>query len=160
MKHPRDSAAECFLPFLIIVGGLTALAALFPLLGCENPVGPVVWFLCECWEGLSPLVLFVAALWGLHLVSYLLVGSFAKDVWGVARSARRLAVSLLSRFGRVWTGSSLPVDLNPLSRWFVLAAGACPRGWPSVGGPGIRCIGNRIHWIPSRGLELASNFLD
>ena len=86
MKHPRDSAAECFLPFLIIVGGMTALAALFPLLDGENPVGPVVWFLSECWEGLSPLGLFVAALWGFHLVSYLLVGSFARDVWIAASS--------------------------------------------------------------------------
>ena len=113
MKHPRESAAECFLPFLIIVGGLTALAALFPLLGGEDPVGPVVWFLSECWEGLSPLGLFVAALWGFHLVSYLLVGSFARDVWIAARSARRLAAFIWSRFIGVWTGSSFPVDLNP-----------------------------------------------
>ena len=113
MKHPRDSAAECFLPFLIIVGALTALTALFPLLVGENPVGPVVWFLSECWEGLPPLGLFVAALWGFHLVSYLLVGSFARDVWIAARSAQRLAVSIWSRFARVWIGSSFPVDLNP-----------------------------------------------
>ena len=77
MKHLRDSAVERFLPFLIIVGVLTALMGLFPLLVGENPVGPVVWFLSECWERLSPLGVFIAALWGFHLVSYLLVGSFA-----------------------------------------------------------------------------------
>ena len=105
MKHPKESAAECFLPFLIIVGALTALTALFPVLGGENPVGPVVWFLSECWEGLSPLGMFVAALWGFHLVSYLLVGSFAKDVWSVAAMVQRLAVCIWR-----WFFSSSPTS--------------------------------------------------
>lgn len=94
-------------------GRLTALTALFPLLGGENPVGPVVWFLSECWEGLSPLGVFVAALWGFHLVSCLLAGSFAQDVWLAARSSRRLAVSSWSRFVEVWIGSPFSVGLNP-----------------------------------------------
>ena len=113
MKHPKESAAECFLPFLIIVGALTALTALFPVLGGENPVGPVVWFLSECWEGLSPLGMFVAALWGFHLVSYLLVGSFAKDVWSVAAMVQRLAVCIWRWFFSSWESPALCIDLTP-----------------------------------------------
>ena len=113
MTHPKELAAQCFLPFLVIVGVLTALTALFHGLAGENPLGPVIWFLSECWEGLSPLGMFVAALWGFHLVSYLLVGSFAKDVWAVAKVVHRLAVSNWRRFFSSWTSLALCFDLTP-----------------------------------------------
>ena len=140
MKHPKESAVECFLPFLVIVGGLTALAALFPLLGGENPVGSVVWFLSECWEGLSPLGTFIAALWGFHLVSYLLVGSFAKDVWSVAAMVQRLAVCIWRWFFNSWASPALCLEFTPplsLVRFF-------PRCLPSWLATGWR-PGDSVH---------------
>ena len=92
----------------------------------------MVWFLSECWEGLSPLGMFVAVLWGFHLVFYLLVGSFAGDVWIATRSAQRLAVSIWRRFIGVWAVPSLSVDLGPalsLARLFP----RCLPSWLATG---------------------------
>ena len=113
MKHPRESAAQLFLPSLISVGALVALAALLYGLGGDNPVGPVTSFLSDTWEALSPLVLFMAAVWGFHLVSYLLVGSFAKDVWSVAAMVQRLAVCIWRWFFGSWISPVLCLDLTP-----------------------------------------------
>ena len=112
MTHPRDLAAQCFLPYFFIVGPVVALTALFYGLGGENPLGQVIWILTESWNELSPLMLFVSALWGLHLVSYLLVGSFARDVWIATKAVQRLAVSIWRRFVEVWTEPSFLVDLK------------------------------------------------
>ena len=108
MKHPRTSAAQLFMPSLISVGALVALAALLYGLGGDNPVGPVTSFLSDTWEALSPLVLFMAAVWGFHLVSYLLVGSFAKDVWVCCQGmVQRLAASIWRWFFGSWTSPAL-----------------------------------------------------
>ena len=116
MKHPRESAAQLFLPSLVSVGALVVLGALIYGLHGDNPVGPVTSFLSDTWEALSPLVLFLAAVWGFHLVSYLLVGSFAKDVWVAARAVRRLAVSIWRRFFSSWASPALYFDsASPLS---------------------------------------------
>ena len=111
--NPRDSAAQFFLPFVFIVGGFAFLTGFFHLLAGENPVGPVAWFVTESWSELSPLVLFLFAVWGFHFVSYLLVGSFVKDLFVVARSARRLACAFWRRFLSSWTGPALILDLKP-----------------------------------------------
>lgn len=113
MKHPKHLAAECFLPYVFIVGPVVFLTALFHGLGGENPVGPVTWILSESWNELSPLMLFVAAAWGFYLISYLLVGSFARDVWIVARAVHRLAVSIWRWFFGSWTGPALLHSFTP-----------------------------------------------
>ena len=116
MKHPKHLAAECFLPYVFIVGPVVFLTALVQVLGGEDPVGPVTWILTDSWNELSPLMLFVAAVWGFYLISYLLVGSFAKDVWVVARAVQRLAVSIWRRFFGSWTPPTFLLDSTlPLS---------------------------------------------
>ena len=67
----------------------------------------MTWILTESWNELSPLMLFVAALWGYHLVSYLLVGSFAKDVWAVATAVQRIGAIIWRRFIGSWTAPAL-----------------------------------------------------
>ena len=132
MTHPKESAARCFLPFLVIVGVLTALTGLFHGLAGENPLGPVIWFLSECWEGLSPLGMFVAALWGFHLVSYLLVGSFAKDVWAVAKAVHRLGASIWRRFFSSRISLALLPDSAPSLSLVRVYRGSLPP-WLAVG---------------------------
>ena len=132
MKHPRESAAQLFLPSLISVGALVALAALLYGLGGDNPVGPVTSFLSDTWEALSPLVLFMAAVWGFHLVSYLLVGSFAKDVWSVAAMVQRLAVRIWRWFFSSWKSPALYLDsASPLS--LVRLFPRCLPSWLATG---------------------------
>ena len=109
--NPRDSAAQFFLPFVFIVGGLAFLTGFFHLLAGENPVGPVAWFVTESWSELSPLVLFLFAVWGFHLISYLLVGSFARDVGAVAKVVHRLSWAVWRRFFSIWAGPAFLVDL-------------------------------------------------
>ena len=113
MKHPRESAAQLFLPSLISVSALVALAVLLYGLGGENPVGPVTSFLSDTWEALSPLVLFLVTVWAFHLISYLLVGSFAKDLSIVAGKVRRLGCAFWRRFSSSWTGPALLHDFTP-----------------------------------------------
>ena len=113
MMHPKDLGAQFFSPLFLIVGGLAALTALFHGGAGENPVGSVMWFLSECWEGLSPLALFLVALWGFHLVSYLLVGSFGRDLLVSARAAQRLACIFWRWFLSFWTGPTFLVDPSP-----------------------------------------------
>ena len=113
MKHPKESLAECVLPFVIILGPVVFLTGLFPWLNGEDPTGPVTWILTESWTELSPLMLFVAALWGYHLISYLLVGSFAKDVWAVATAVRRLFVFIWHRFFGSWIAPALLLHSAP-----------------------------------------------
>ena len=113
MTHPRDSAKQLFLPSIVSVSVLVALAALLYGLGGENPVGPVTSFLSSTWEALSPLALFMITVWIFHLVSYLLVGSFAKDLSIVARATRRLGRAFWRRFFSSWTGPALLRDLTP-----------------------------------------------
>ena len=122
MTHPGELAAQLFVPSLISVGALVALAALLYGLVGENPVGPVTSFLSDTWEAVSPFVLLLAAVWGFHLISYLLVGSFAKDVWSVAAMVQRLAVCIWRWFGS-WVSPALCHDLAPplsLARIFPL----------------------------------------
>ena len=117
MKHPGELAAQLFVPSLISVGALVALAALLYGLVGENPVGPVTSFLSDTWEALSPFVLLLAAVWGFHLISYLLVGSFAKDVWSVAAMVQRLAVCIWRWFFSSWASPALcHVLASPPSR--------------------------------------------
>ena len=117
MTHPGELAAQLFVPSLISVGALVALAALLYGLVGENPVGPVTSFLSDTWEALSPFVLLLAVVWGFHLISYLLVGSFAKDVWSVAAMVQRLAVCIWRCFFSSWISPALCHDLaSPPSR--------------------------------------------
>ena len=111
--HPKDSGAQCLSPFFIIVGEVAFLTAFFHGMAGENPVGPVTWFLFECLPGLSPLALFLFAVWGFHLVSYLLVGSFARDLLVVARAAERIVWAFWRRFFSSWTGPASPVNHSP-----------------------------------------------
>ena len=111
MTHPKDSAAQFFLPFVFIVGGVAFLTAFFHGLAGEDPVGPVTWFLSASWEAVSPLTLFLVALWGFHLVSYLLVGSFARDMLVIAGAAKRIAFAFWYRFFSSWIGPAFPVDI-------------------------------------------------
>ncbi len=132
MKHPKHLAAECFLPYVFIVGPVVFLTALFHGLGGENPVGPVTWILSESWNEISPLMLFVAAAWGFYLISYLLVGSFARDVWIVARAAQRLAVSIWRRFFGSWTVPAFPHSFAPPLSLVLLFRRSLP-SWLAVG---------------------------
>ena len=106
MAHPKDSAAQLFLPSLIAVGALVALAASLYGLGGENPVGPVTLFLSDTWDALSPLALFLVTVWVFHLIFYLLVGSFTKDLSIVARAARRLGSAFWRRFLAAWAAAA------------------------------------------------------
>ena len=117
LTHPKDSAVQLFVPSLISVSALVALAALLYGLGGENPVGPVTSFLSDTWEALSPLVLFMVAVWAFHFISYLLVHSFAKDLSVVARTVRRLSCAYWRRFFRSWIWTALCLDFaSPLSQ--------------------------------------------
>ena len=76
-------------------------------------MGPIAWILTESWNELSPLMLFVAALWGYHLISYLLVGSFTKDVWAVATTVQRIGAFIWRRFIGSWTAPTLLHGFTP-----------------------------------------------
>ena len=104
--HPRDSFAQFFMPFVIIVGGMTLLTAFFHGVAGENSVGPVTWFVSASWAELSPLVLFLVAIWGFHLASYLLVGAFLQDLLMVANAAARLLFAFWLRFYNPWIAAS------------------------------------------------------
>ena len=117
MTHPKDSAAQLFLPSLIGVSALVALASLLYGLGGENPVEPVASFLSDTWQVLSPLGLFMVAVWAFHFISYLLVGSFAKDLSIAARMVRRLRCAYWHRFFRSWTWPALCLGFaSPLAQ--------------------------------------------
>ena len=106
------SAVQFFLPLVIIVGVLAGLTAMFNGLAGENPIGPVTWFLSDAWEGLSLFSLFLVAVWGFHLTSYLLVESFARDVWMVCRAVEGLARTIPRRTRDFWTAPVYFVDLS------------------------------------------------
>ena len=141
MGHPKDSAAQLFLPSLIMGAAMAALGALLHGATGENPVGPVVSSLSGSWEAASPLALFMVTVWGFHLVSYLLVGSFAKDLSVVARAARRLGCASWRKLFAAWAAAvPAPVhDITPsllLVRLFRRGLSA----WLATGGgPGIWC---------------------
>ena len=130
--HPRDSFAQFFSPFVIIVGGFALLTGFFNLLAGENPVGPVTWFVSESWAELSPLVLFLVAVWGFHLTSYLLVGSFVQDLKAVARTTKRLACTFWLRFCRSWTAPAFLVYFPPSLSLVRLFRRSLPR-WLAFG---------------------------
>ena len=85
-------------------------------MGCRrNPVGPVVSSLSGSWEAASPSALFMATVWVFHLISFLLIGSFAKDLSIVARKVRRLGCAFWRKFFAAW-GAAVPApvfDLTP-----------------------------------------------
>ena len=112
MTHHRVSAVQFLLPLVIIVEVLAGPTAMFHGLAGENPVGPVAWFLSDAWEGLSLFSLFLVAVWGFHLTSYLLVGSFAQDVWVVRRAVEGLARTDRRRVRDFWTVPACFVDLS------------------------------------------------
>ena len=128
LTHPKDSAVQLFLPSLISVSALVALAALLYGLGGENPVGPVTSFLSDTWEALSPLVLFMVAVWAFHFISYLLVDSFAKDLSVVARTVRRLSCAYWRRFCVPGSGPRSALTSLLLSHRSAPSAGARLRG--------------------------------
>ena len=104
--HPRDSFAQFFSPFVIIVGGMTLLTAFFHGVSGESPLGPVTWFVSASWAELSPLMLFLVAIWGVHLASYLLVGAFLQSLLMVANVAACLLFAFWMRFFGPWDAAS------------------------------------------------------
>ena len=130
--HPKDSFAQFFSPFVIIVGIMSLLTAFFHGVAGENPIGPVTWFVSESWAELSPLVLFLAAVWGFHLASYLLVGAFLQDLLMVAWVATWVACTFWRRFLSCWTAPSLVHYLTlPLS--LVRLFPRCLLSWLATG---------------------------
>ena len=106
MGHPKDSAAQLFLPSLIMAAVMAALGALLFGATGENPVGLVVSSLSGPWEAASPLALFMVTVWVFHLISYLLVGSFARDLSIVVREARRLGCAFWRSFFAAWAAAA------------------------------------------------------
>ena len=134
LGHPKDSAAQLFLPSLIIAAAMAVLGPLFHGATGENAEGPVVSSLSGSWKAASPLPPFMVAVWGFHLISYLLVGSYAKDLSIVARVACRPGCAFWRRFFAAWAAATpAPVhDLTPsilLVRLFRLGLPA----WLAVG---------------------------
>ena len=106
---------QLFLPSLVMAAVMAALGALLHGATGENPVGPVVSSPSGSWETASPLALSMATVWVFHLVSFLLVRSFAKDLSIAARAARRLGCAFWRRFFSACAAAMLaPVhDLTP-----------------------------------------------
>lgn len=116
LLYPGESAKQFFLPFVIIIGGFSLLTAIIYGLAGENPVGPVTWFISESWNELSPLVLFLVAVWWCHLTSYILVGSFVQNLRKIGRTAERITRSFLCGLFRTWAAptpfGNIPASLS------------------------------------------------
>ena len=51
-------------------------------------------------------------MWGFHLVTYLLAGSFSRDLLVIAGAAKRIACTFWRRFFSSWTGPAFVHDLS------------------------------------------------